>query len=72
MNAINGSKVNWRHIRSMKKYRIDYMDADGEILTIKIEASSIEDRGDTIVFFDEHGEDGYIFYIKDIIGYCKL
>ena len=56
----------------MDKYRIDYMDDDGEIVTIEIEASGVGTLGDTITFFDEYGEDGYVFYKKDVIHYKEV
>ena len=56
----------------MDKYRVDYMDKDGEIITIKFEASGIGTIGDTIIFFDKYGEDEYVFYKKDVVNFKMI
>jgi hypothetical protein len=54
----------------MDIYKVDCMDADGEIITMNIEASGvIKTLDETLIFLDEHGEDQAVFYLKDIIGY---
>ena len=53
----------------MKKYGIDYLDADGEIISIEIEANDVKEHGDLLCFLDEHGEDDYVFHKEDIINY---
>jgi len=55
----------------MDKYRIDYMDADGEIITMTTEVSRVLEGNNVIIFCDEHGEDDYVFYKKDIVSYKK-
>jgi hypothetical protein len=56
----------------MDTYKVDYMDADGEIITLNIEASGVIKTPDkTLTFLDEHGEDEAVFYLEDIIGYRK-
>jgi hypothetical protein len=57
----------------MDIYEVDYMDADGEVITIDIEASGVIKTLDkTLLFLDEHGEDQAVFYLKDIINYRKV
>ena len=56
----------------MDKYEINYMDNDGEIITMTVEASGVETLGDTMIFFDDHVKGGYVFYEKDVISYTLL
>ncbi len=53
----------------MNKYRVDYMDGDGEILTIEIETRAVIRTQGHLIFLDEHGEDGYVFNKEDVICY---
>lgn len=53
----------------MDKYRIDYMDGDGEILTIEIETRAIVRTQEYLIFLDEHGEDSYVLNKEDVICY---
>ncbi len=59
----------------MYKYKVVYI-GDGELFDIIIEASGVgfgKDRvGDTIIFFDEHGENGYEFYKDNVIVYYTI
>jgi hypothetical protein len=57
----------------MDTYKVDYMDADGEIITLNIEASGVIKTPDkTLTFLDKYGEDEAVFYLEDIIGYRKV
>jgi len=56
----------------MKKYKIDYMDGDGEIITVTIEASYTAESINLVIFCDEDSEGDYVFYKKDIISYCTI
>ncbi len=56
----------------MYKYRVIYDMTEGghHPISIEIEASSVKVSKDFIVFFDEHGEDNYVFHKKDVVS-CK-
>ena len=60
----------------MDKYKVVYFIENKGPISKVIEASGVgfgKDRiGDSIIFFDEHGENGYEFYKKDIIVYYRL
>jgi len=56
----------------MKRYRVDYMDRDGEIITINIKASRVIVDGPLVVFLDEHGEDGYNFLRDDLMNIKEI
>jgi len=57
--------------KKMGKYRVDYMDSDGEIITIEIEARSVVKTNSLLVFLDKNGEGDYVFLKKGVICYEK-
>ena len=55
----------------MNKYRIDYMDGDGEIITIEVETLTVVKTNSLLIFHEEDGEVDYVFLKKDFVN-CKI
>lgn len=55
----------------MNKYRIDYMDGDGEIITIEVETLTVVKTNSLLIFPEEDGEGDYVFLKKDVVN-CKI
>jgi hypothetical protein len=56
----------------MYKYKVVYFSENRGPINMKIEASGVITSDDTIIFLDEHGEDGYVFNREDIVVYYTI
>jgi hypothetical protein len=56
----------------MDTYEVDYMDADGELVTIDIKTSGVIKTLHLVIFLDEHGENEAVFHLEDIINYRRV
>jgi len=55
----------------MDRYRVDYMDGDGEILTFEIETQAMIKTNSLLIFPDKDGEGDYLFLKKNVINYKR-
>ena len=56
----------------MNKYKVVYFSEYRGPFDIEIEAFSVRVSKDHIVFFDEHGEDEYVFKREDVVIYYTI
>jgi hypothetical protein len=54
------------------KYKVVLFIEDRGPINMIVEASGVITLDDTIVFLDEHGEDGHVFRREDVIVYYTI
>ena len=56
----------------MSKYKVVYFSEYKGPFELEIEAWGVGALGDTITFFDEHGEDEAVFNKEDVVVYYRI